>query len=266
MCSLPTYLVVPWSFASTISSVSSLTIIKLSRSIGFSCSVRFCLVLTFCCSCSLGYPPSSSLPATMSLINSATHQSSSKHQLTQQPSRNRRCPSKQVLLLHHQMPMPLSDDWVLFSQEMTTEKHSSVRRTKLRANVRSASARRQRVLSPDSPEHETKAATAEMNVTQRLRKPYRPSTCLNHMSARNCTPACSDVRPPPPPPKAPSPPRLPTPDLSDVEDDDLWTCCRFSESNSSNESSQTSADTWDEMSESSHLVSRPALKADMRFL
>lgn len=206
----------------------------------------------------------------MSLINSATHQHSSKHQLTQQPSKNHRHPSKQVLLHHHQMPMPLSDDWVLFSQEMTTEKHSSVRRTQPRTDARCASARRQKLLSPDSHEYEIKPATAERNVIQRPRKPYRPSTRLNHMSARNCTPACSEVRPPPPPanmkvpPKAPSPPRLPTPDLSDVEEDDLWTCCSFPGSNASNESSRTSVDTWAEMSEFCHHMAILAMTADMR--
>ena len=70
------------------------------------------------------------------------------------------------------------------------------------------------------------------------------------MSARNCTAACLDVKRRPQtdvPPKAPSPPRLSTPDLSEIGEDDLWSCCRASESDASEQSSKSRDDLWDEM-------------------
>lgn len=75
-----------------------------------------------------------------------------------------------------------------------------------------------------------KAATAPI---LRHPKQYRHSKCLEHMSAVNCTTDCYRVEPfagSMTPPAAPLPPRLPTPDLSDVDEDAFWSCCRPSES------------------------------------
>ena len=100
----------------------------------------------------------------------------------------------------------------------------------------------------------TKAAT-----TPRLRHhmPYRRSACLEHMSVVNCTADCFNAEPlaeAMTPPPAPLPPRLPTPELSDVEEDAFWSCCRSSKSSKcSNLSNDRTDDTdkdgslWNEM-------------------
>lgn len=209
----------------------------------------------------------------MSLTNSTTIQHPPMHRPTTIPSKKaKRSNSSKKVLLHQPLPLLPSDDFVLFPFEVVTEKNSSVRHAPSGRSAKSANSspsRLQALPLPDNHVIEHKAAAPVRTDVQRLRKPYRPSKCLYHMSARNCTAACIDARSPSPPPanikvppKAPSPPRLPTPDLSDVEEDDVWSCCRSRASNQSSEISLEDDDFWNEMSMLYHHLVIAATTAD----
>lgn len=200
-----------------------------------------------------------------SVITTIHYQKQVIHQpSTLQFTNPKKSKSPKRVLLHHPMAPSQLDDWVLFPQDTVTHKHSSVRHVKCRKDMKSATNGRQTLPLPDSHVIRSKAATLARCDESRRRqspKPYKPSTCLYHMSARNCTPACADVKSlseTSTPPKAPSPPRLPTPDLSDFEDEDLWSCCRFSESTQSNESDESNVSVqhddefWKEMGKLTH--------------
>lgn len=191
-----------------------------------------------------------SLPPSMSSITSTNHHHPARHQTSTIPMKKcKMSNSSRKVLLHHPMTSSPPDDWVLFPQEIIKEKHSSIRDDHAGRLASSGSSSRRS--SPIS-RHVTKSkATVPARLEGRQPpKPYKPSTCSKHMSARNCTAACIDAKSPAvmsKPPKAPSPPRLLTPDLSDVEEDDLWSCCMSSESNESSQCAQEGGDFWSEM-------------------
>ena len=157
----------------------------------------------------------------------------------------------------HQLGSPLPpDDFVLFPQDVVKEKHSSVKDARPRkakspksAKMPSSPMPRNHVIEPRAPTPSRRDA----------RRHSGRSVCLDHMSTVNCTVNCANGKPrghTKMPPKAPSPPRLPTPDLSDLEEDDLWSCCGSSSSSLGKESSRCNdqADNlWDEMGASSNL-------------
>ena len=188
--------------------------------------------------------------------SSTTTTTTQRQVAKQQPSTNSITNTKEEknsrkVLLHQTMSPSPPDDWVLFPQEIIAQKFSSIRHAKPRNQGRPVSAQRQKLPLPDSHVIEPRATTPSRSDGRETPKPYRPSYCLHHMSARNCTPACHDVNFHPEtqkPPKAPSPPRLPTPDLPDFGEDDLWSCCRSSESHASDRDAQCGDDFWNEMS------------------
>ena len=161
--------------------------------------------------------------------------------------------SKKALLYRPMAPSP-TDDWVLFPKQIVKHNHSSDRPGQSHKRVNAIVKDPQMLSSPASHVIRPQAAMSAKHDDTRGQAPkaYRFSTCLEHMSVRNCTTACGDVKSVPDlstPPKAPSPPRLPTPDLSDFEDKDLWSCCNNSESNESNEVNESTHDDdfWGEM-------------------
>ncbi len=189
-------------------------------------------------------------PSSMSSITTTTHHHIGKHQTPKSALTNtKKAKYSRKVTLHQPMSPSSPDDWVLFPNEIVTEKHASIRHAKSSNSARSANVPQHTLPSPDSHVIERKATTPARTDSQRIPKPYRPSTCLHHMSARNCTAACEDVRAVSEtraPPKAPSPPRLPTPELSDFGEEDLWSCCRSSETNESDNSTQGD-DFWNKM-------------------
>ncbi|MCJ1449736.1 hypothetical protein MMC28_000064 [Mycoblastus sanguinarius] len=141
--------------------------------------------------------------------------------------------SKKVVL-HHPANPPPPDDWVLYPEDVVINKHSALRDAQARELERTKISSQQ--TTPLSDHHLAKAK-AKPSPRAQPRRAYRRSFCLEHMSSRNCTANCTnggqlaDSKAPPP---APSPSRLSTPDLSDVEEDELWSCCASSESSESN--------------------------------
>ena len=192
------------------------------------------------------------LPSTMSPTTTTTrHQVAMRHSSTESTKSTKKEKHPRKVMLHRPMSPPPPEDWVLFPQEVVAQKFSNVRHAKPRSGNRSASARPQNLPLPNSHVIESRAATPTRSDSSHTPEPYRPSYCLHHMSARNCTPACHDVRLLPETqklPKAPSPPRLPTPDLPDLEEDDLWSCCRSVDSNASECYTRDDNDFWNEMS------------------
>ena len=162
--------------------------------------------------------------------------------------------SKEVMIHQPRSPLP-PDDFVLFPQDVIKESHSTIRDARSRKAMATKSAKKSSSPMPRPHVMEPKAATPSR---REARRPSRRPVCLDHMSTVNCTVECANGKPLAHlkmPPKAPSPPRLPTPDLSDLEEDDLWSCCGSSWSSLSKESSRCSqkADSmWDDMGASSN--------------
>lgn len=161
--------------------------------------------------------------------------------------------SKKVMVHQSGSPLP-PDDFVLFPQEVVKEKNSSVRNAKPRKPTTPKSATRSSSLKPRHHVIDSKAPTLSLCDA---RRPSERPVCLTHMSTVNCSVDCVNVNANAKPlarlempPKAPSPPGLPTPEVSDFEEDDLWSCCGSSWSSLSKESSRCDrkGDTmWDEM-------------------
>ena len=163
------------------------------------------------------------------------------------------------------LPSPLPDEESHPLHKAASKNFSDLEIISPRKLARSENAKRQPSLTVRNDDHHvtrTKAATAP-----RLKhpKPYRRSTCLEHMSAINCTADCFKGEPltgAVTPPPAPLPPRLPTPDLSDVDEDAFWSCCRPSESSKcSNFCYGKTDDNDDEFGLWDHMGKRPPTAA-----
>ena len=162
--------------------------------------------------------------------------------------------TKKVMIHQPGSSLP-PDDFVLFPQDVVKEKHSSIRDARTRKPTPPKSAKFPSSPMPRDHVIEPKAPTPSR---REARRHSGRSVCLDHMSTVNCTVDCANAKlqgQTKMPPKAPLPPRLPTPDLSEVEEDDLWSCCGSSWSSLSKESSRRDdkADNlWDEMGASSN--------------
>lgn len=202
--------------------------------------------------------PHQSVPSTpiMPSINSTINNKASIDQTSwnQVVKTTKSKKSKKVTIHQSGSPLP-PDDFVLFPQDVVKEKHSSVRDAKPRKPTAPKSAR---TSSSPRPRHHVIEPKATTSSRRTARMPSERPVCLTHMSTVNCTIDCVNAKPLAPlntPPKAPSPSRLPTPDVSDLEEDALWSCCGSSWSSLSKESSccNGKADSmWNEMGASSN--------------
>ena len=165
------------------------------------------------------------------------------------PIKTRKSKHSKKVMIHQPASSLPPDDFVLFPQDVVKEKHSSVRHAILRNTTAPKGATR---LSSPMPLHHVIEPKAASPSERDARRPS-PSFCLDHMSTVNCTFDCANAKllaHVKMPPKAPSPPRLPTPDLSELEEDDLWSCCGSSWSSLGTESSRCTREAdsmWDEM-------------------
>ena len=162
--------------------------------------------------------------------------------------------SNKVMIHQPGSPLP-PDDFVLFPQDIVKEKHSSVRDAKPRRRTTPKSAKRSS--SPMSRHHVIEPTAPSPSRRDPRRLSERPA-CLTHMSSVNCTVDCANAKPLAHlkiPPKAPSPSRLPTPDVPEFEEDDLWSCCGSSWSSLSKEKSHCGGkddSLWNEMGAASN--------------
>ncbi|MCJ1264396.1 hypothetical protein MMC22_004267 [Lobaria immixta] len=150
-----------------------------------------------------------------------------------QKSSNRK-PLKEVVLHHPLMPTPL-EDWILFPDQIIHTKHSIVRDSR----ARQAKERLQ-------PEEPSRPSSAYTTVTSRATSTSSRNTSISSFIEEprdQSNSPCTSDRPgdvakstsyvaeesPRNPPRMKTPQRLPTPDLSDVEQDSFWSCCGSSE-------------------------------------
>lgn len=152
---------------------------------------------------------------------------------------------------HQLLPSSLPDEEFHLPHKAAVKIHSNSETISPGTFARTESAKRQPSLTARNNDHHvlrTKAATAPI---LRHPKPYRYLKCLEHMSAVNCTADCFKDEPfagSMTPPAAPLPPRLPTPDLSDVDEDAFWSCCKpFESSKCSNHCYGRNDDNADEV-------------------
>ncbi|KAL2041895.1 hypothetical protein N7G274_005082 [Stereocaulon virgatum] len=155
------------------------------------------------------------------------------HQKSNNPSKQtKKSDETKNARLHRPSPSLPPEDLASCPGDLKVVTRSSTSHASTRKLTKNASGREEILPVPrlhkKNDGHVTKNKAAMCSKFE-CHKPYRHSMCLDHLSTSNCTANCIDTKPladirvPPP---APRPPRLPTPDLSDVEEDELWSCCR----------------------------------------
>lgn len=163
--------------------------------------------------------------------------SSSKNdcEINQQQSSNRtRQPTKirhsiKEVVLHHPMMSPPMEDWILFPDEVIKCKSSSVRNSRNHTASKSSlrpdksleclsSSTQTASIAIKKSSSQSLIAHASQDGSRSLRTSDQPGFIKKSLDT-----ATKDIGGKPPKVKAPR--RLPTPDLSDAEEDDFWSCC-----------------------------------------
>lgn len=162
--------------------------------------------------------------------------SSSKNdfEINQQQSSNRtRQPTKirhsiKEVVLHHPMMSPPMEDWILFPDEVIKCKNSSLRNPRNHTASKS-SLRPDKSLECPSSSTQTASTTIKKSSSQSLiahtsqdRSRSLQTSDQPGFIKKSLDTTTKDIGGKPPKVKAP---RLPTPDLSDVEEDEFWSCC-----------------------------------------
>lgn len=132
------------------------------------------------------------------------------------------------VVLHHPMASPPPEDWILYPDEVIITKHSSVRR---RRSCKTKDPQSEDSHQPWIRRDPIQAKSGHdsqvgKDVQRRKEIPSAPSK-----SPDSVAPAWEGNRylaGRQPRPKFPE--RLPTPDISDIEEADFWSCCGSSES------------------------------------
>ena len=204
-------------------------------------------------SSSLPHPSISSTP-TMSSTNPYNNKKSSINQTSWNHLVKTKEGKKSKNVTIHQSGSSLPpDDFVLFPQDVVKKKHSTVRDARSRKPTIQKAARGSSSPMPRDRATEPQAPVTPTRPRRDVHRSPERTKCLIHMSTVNCTVDCANAKPLAQlkiPPRAPSPFRLPTPDVSDLDEDDLWSCCGSSWSMLSQENSQCNdkaEGTWNEM-------------------
>ena len=166
----------------------------------------------------------------MSSTNRTNHQHKGINQKSRShPNQTKRVEHAKNVQSHQRLPSPLPDDEFHLPHKASTKLHSDPGIIPPSTFAGTKSAKRQPSVTANNDDRHVLRTKAATTPILRHPKPYRHLKCLEHMSAVNCTADCFRVEPfagSMTPPAAPLPPRLPTPDLSDVDEDTLWSCCR----------------------------------------
>lgn len=144
---------------------------------------------------------------------------------------------KEVAPHHHHVMSPQIEDWILFPDVVTKCKNPRVRNVQNRTSPKSY-LRQEKSLEGRFPSSRTTCAGTTKAASQSLaaRDPQDRGRSLRSpdqlgIIEKSLDTATKDVGSNPPMMKPP--PRLPTPDLSDVDEDDFWPCCGASASSKS---------------------------------
>lgn len=138
-------------------------------------------------------------------------------------------------VLHHPLTSPPLEDWVLFPDQVIHTKHSTVRDSRVRQvkeRLQPAELSRPSLVGTTETSRATSTSSRitsvfsfkeeqrhQSNLSRPLDRPGnigKSASSVAEESLRN-------------PPRVKVPQRLPTPDLSDVEEDGFWSCCGSSE-------------------------------------
>ncbi|MCJ1425598.1 hypothetical protein MMC29_003498, partial [Sticta canariensis] len=143
-------------------------------------------------------------------------------------------PSKKAVL-HHPLTSPPLEDWVLFPDQVIHTKHSTVRDSRMRQakeRLHPAELSRLPLVSTTETSRATSTSSRITSVSsfkEEQQHQSNSSSTLDRPSniGKSTSNVAEESRRNPPRVKIPQ--RLPTPDLSDVDEDGFWSCCGSSE-------------------------------------
>lgn len=154
---------------------------------------------------------------------------------TRHPIENRHS-IKEAVPHHHQVMLPPTEDWILFPDEVVKCKNPRVRNVQNRTTPKSY-LRKEKSLESLQPSRIACAGTSKASShplaahdSQDCARSLRSSDQLGIIEKSLDTTTNDGGSNPP---KMKRPPRLPTPDLSEVDEDEFWSCCYASASGKS---------------------------------
>lgn len=165
-------------------------------------------------------------------INAASRNHQSLTIRTQKPNNGK---SLKEVVLHHPSMSPPLEDWVLFPDQVIHTKHSTVRESRARqakkrmqpAEPSRSSSAHNTAMSRTAPASSRNTSMSSLSEEPRVRNVS--FSALDRPNNINRSTSNVAEESPRSPPRAKAPQRLPTPDLSDVEEDSFWSCCGSSE-------------------------------------
>ncbi|KAL8708373.1 MAG: hypothetical protein Q9220_006754 [cf. Caloplaca sp. 1 TL-2023] len=137
-----------------------------------------------------------------------------------------------VTIIHNEMTATMAEDWILYPEETVIAKNSSIRKREserlctascVQQNSCAHKAIQSSVLSarPDSSSAQIRSdAKGKKNIAHGKKASRNPAS---RPTSEVLDPAVQDHYPKER--KSIFPYRLPTPDLSDVDEDEMWSCC-----------------------------------------
>lgn len=142
-------------------------------------------------------------------------------------------PVKEVVI-HHPLMSPPLEDWVLFPGKVIHTKHSTIRDSRVRQAkelLQPAEQSRSSSAHTTTTSRATSTSSRNTSISSFIEEPRDQSDSSSALVRRgkitkptgNVVGGSPDS--PTNPPRVNVPQRLPTPDLSDVEEDDFWSCC-----------------------------------------
>lgn len=143
-------------------------------------------------------------------------------------------------VVHHPLTSPPLEDWVLFPDQVILTKHSTVRDFRVRQARESlqpaelsglslaSTTETSRVTSTSSTSNSSRI-TSVSSIKEEQRHQSISSSTLDWPGHIGKSASIVAEESPRNPPRVKVPQRLPTPDLSDVEEDGFWSCCGSSE-------------------------------------
>lgn len=155
-----------------------------------------------------------------------------KTQPKQSSTASHRNPKRPAIIVHNMRTPTPTEDWVLYGDEAVTVKHSSIRQRKadkvcrtLSTEKKSCETKTARPTLPPTPpgssptysEREKQQNGEGKSIRQSDSNHQRHST-FNHLKQCDVGDSTSAMR-------GTIAYRLPTPDLSDIDEDDMWACC-----------------------------------------